>query len=187
MRVIVSSFYHAHAEFMTIALFSSLGLIKKDSSFRNFFPKSILAKSGTQTYLTNAFGRKMSNLEIYNIFKSLLQHMPEDVTMLDIENVACKAKMVGFHELKLIKNEEISDGNIECPKRLKLLVPPPADKSLPAPSDKKVVYNKEEVATTTTENDSSTINQFSEYYHKPATKNLNENKGNDDDFKTKNA
>ena len=84
--------------FFTIATFTLLGLIHRDKEWREWAPKNYTASSGCVNWLKRA--TKDANLEsegVKLLLHNMLEFLPLHITFLDLENVACKAQVLGFN------------------------------------------------------------------------------------------
>jgi hypothetical protein len=79
--------------FFTLALFNLLGMIKHDNDFRTYGAVG----NSSKKFLCHALGKaEISKSQANFYMQSLLNHLPNEITLRDIENIMCKAYITDF-------------------------------------------------------------------------------------------
>ena len=82
--------------FLTIGLFVKLNLVTQDSDWRSYRPKKFTDDAGSVNYLQQVLGHSLTPVDVCACLETLLVHLPISNNLLDVENIACKALVLGF-------------------------------------------------------------------------------------------
>ena len=132
-------------KFFTIAAFTMLGLIHKDKHWREWAPANYTAGSGCVNWLKEATSNSTLDGDgVKTLLSSMLAFLPESITFLDLENVACKAHVLKFNGKQQHSSVGSGDGGVGGRSRARTAGTAKKRKHAGAGSDSKKMRVKEE-------------------------------------------